>query len=148
MRVILAGSRVRESAVGGRNPREAVLLELAEQGGGPSRKNRWTATPHMESASRSPLLARPRRRASVRPASVAGSFALLMVCSITISHPGDQDRPAGTRQGMVRDSAGKPVAGARIRRLSPQISRLCPDPSLGSTENLYLIAGNVGAPSA
>src|SRR5438093_9615915 len=66
MRVILAGSRVRESAVGGRNPREAVLLELAEQGGGPSRKNRWTATPHMESASRSPLLARPRRRASVR----------------------------------------------------------------------------------
>ena len=89
-----------------------------------------------------------RVRAAVRPASMAGSFALLMVCSITISHPGDQDRPAGTRQGMVRDSAGKPVAGARIRRLSPQISRLCPDPSLGSIENLYLIAGNVGAPSA
>ncbi len=63
-----------------------------------------------------------------------------------MSSPVGQDRAATTRHGLVRDSSGKPVAGAQIRRLGSQVSRLCPDPNLGSIENLYLVADDAGAP--
>ena len=93
--------------------------------------------------------ARPRRCASVRPLLVLmlGAFAFLAV-SIAISHPGDQVRVARTGQGIIRDSTGKPIAGARIRRLSSQVSRKCLDPNVGSIENLHLVTGNADAPSA
>src|SRR5207249_8054851 len=50
-------------------------------------------------------------------------------------------------RAVVLDPTGAPVAGARVLKLDSAVSRLCPDPHVGTMENLYLAATPAASPT-
>jgi carboxypeptidase family protein len=75
-------------------------------------------------------------------------FPFLILCAIaafvlapTLLIESFPATPETAIRGVVRDSEGHPIAGARIQIVNPEVERLCPDLFVGSSENLWRVAG-------